>query len=302
MGILTSTYTTYDTTGVREDLIDIISNITPVETWFQSTIGSTRATQRYHEWLKDSLATAAANAQIEGNQVSATAITAPTRTGNYCQILGKYFAITETEEISNKAGRDSEVAYQKANKLKELANDIEYAMIVNSSSVTGATGTARQLKGLAGWITSNTITGTGTENQPLTQTLLDDGLQACWKAGGKPSNCIMGSFQKRKIDAFTTNTRNVNADEKKLVSTVSVYEGSHGTVTLRLHHIMEDQLSSKIFILGDMGLWKKAWLRPLKWKALPYTGFAEFWGCEAELTLEARNEAGAAVIAELTTS
>lgn len=254
------------------------------------------------EWLLDTLAAPASNAQIEGNSVSATAITPPTRSGNYCQILGKYFAVTETEEVSDKAGRTSEVAYNKANKLKELANDIEYALIYNSSSVSGATGTARQLKGLNGFIVSNNITGTGTESQPLTETLFNDGLQAVWKKGGKPSNCLMGAFQKRKIDAFTTNTKNINAEANKLINNVSVYESPFGTVALKVHHIMDTSLPEKIFILGDLGLWKKAWLRPLQWKNLPYTGFAQYWGCEAELTLESRAEAGSGVIAELTTS
>lgn len=254
------------------------------------------------EWMLDTLAAPGSNAQIEGAEVAATAIVAPSRTGNYCQILGKYFAITQTEEISDKAGRKSEVAYQKANKLKELANDMEYALIYNSSAVTGATGIARQLKGLNGWITSNNITGTGTESQPLTETLFNDGLQAVWKKGGKPSNCLMGAFQKRKIDGFTTNTKNINASENKLINNVSIYESPFGVVALKVHHIMDTSIPSKIFILGDMGLWKKAWLRPLEWKNLPYTGFAQFWGCEAELTLESRAEAGAGVIAELTTS
>lgn len=49
MGIVANTYTTYDTAGIREDLINVISNIDPVSSWFQSNIGSGRATQRYHE-------------------------------------------------------------------------------------------------------------------------------------------------------------------------------------------------------------------------------------------------------------
>ena len=302
MAIATNAYTTYDTVGMREDLIDVISNIDPVSTWFQSNIGNARASQRYHEWLLDSLAAPAANAQIEGDVLTATAIVPPVRSANYCQILNKKFSITETEEVTEKAGRASEIAYQKAKNLKELANDIEYALIVNSSAVSGGTATARQLKGLTGWITSNNVTGTGTESQPLTETLFNDGLQLVWNAGGKPSNCLMGAFQKRKIDAFTSNTKNVNADENKLVNHIAVYESPFGTVSLRIHHIMQSEAPSKIFILGDMQLWKKAYLRKLQWKELPYTGFARFWGCEAELTLESRAEAGSGVIAELTTS
>ena len=66
MAILSNTYTTYDTVGMREDLIDVISNIDPVSTWFQSNIGNTRATQRLHEWLLDALAAPAANALRAG--------------------------------------------------------------------------------------------------------------------------------------------------------------------------------------------------------------------------------------------
>ena len=276
-----------------------------MSTWFQSNIGNTRATQRLHEWLLDALAAPAANAQIEGNQVSATAIVAPTRSSNYCQIQGKYFAITETEEVTDKAGRDSEIAYQKANKLKELANDMEYALLINSSAVSGAVGTARELKGVKGWLTTNVMTGTATStgsNEPLTEAVFNDALQLVWKSGGKPSNCLMGAFQKRKIDGFTSNVKNVNADENKLVNNIEVYESPFGKVALRIHHIMHDSLPGQIFIFGDMKLWRKAWLRPLKWKQLPYTGFANFWGCEAEFTLESRAEAGSGVITELTTA
>ena len=141
MAIGSNMFTQYETVGLREDLIDVITNISPVDTWFQSTIGSGVAKQKYHEWQTDALAAAAANIQIEGNQWTATAITPTVRTGNYCQILGKAFLVAESQEDASKAGRSSEVNYQKANKLKELANDIEYALIVNSSSAAGASGT-----------------------------------------------------------------------------------------------------------------------------------------------------------------
>lgn len=283
----------------------VIANIDPVSTWFQSNIGNSKATQRTHEWMLDALAAPAANAQIEGNQVSATAIVAPVRSSNQCQILGKYFAVTETEEVVDKAGRDSEVAYQKTNKLKELANDMEYALLINASTVTGAVGTAREMKGVIGWLTTNVMTGTATSsgsNEPLLERVFNDALQLVWNAGGKPSNCMMGAFQKRQIDGFTSNVKNVNADEKKLVNHIAIYESPFGTVSLRIHHIMHDSAPGKLVILGDMKLWKKAWLRPLKWKNLPYTGFAQFWGCEAELTLESRAEAGSGIITELTTA
>lgn len=303
MAVPANTHTTYDTVGMREDLIDVITNISPVDTWCLSNFGTAKASNRYHEWLTDVLDTPTANAQPEGNDYDASAITPPVRTGNYTQIFAKIFAISDTEEVVNKAGRDSEVAYQTTLKMKSLARDIEYGLIVNASAVSGASGTARQLKGLDGWITTNITTGaTGTGSSALTETLLNDNLQLIWAQGGTPRNVLCGAYQKRKIDAFTTNTRNMAADDKALVSAVDVYKSSFGNLAVRLHQIVNTSLPGQIFILGDLNLWKKAWLRPIKKTQLAKTGSSEKYMIEAELTLEARQEKGSGIIKALTTS
>lgn len=55
----TNTYDTYDLVGGREDLADIIYNISPTDVPFQSNIGRGKATAVLHEWQTDSLASAA---------------------------------------------------------------------------------------------------------------------------------------------------------------------------------------------------------------------------------------------------
>ena len=120
----TLTQTTYLTTGNREDLADMISNISPTETWFTSNSGSVDAKQRYHEWQTDVLDTPAANAFGEGADATAVAVTATSRLGNYTQILRKTFMISDTQEVTNAAGRKSEIAYQTEKKIRSLANDI----------------------------------------------------------------------------------------------------------------------------------------------------------------------------------
>jgi hypothetical protein len=52
------TYQTYTAIGQREDLSDIIYNISPTDTPLMSSIGKTKATAVYHEWQVDSLAAA----------------------------------------------------------------------------------------------------------------------------------------------------------------------------------------------------------------------------------------------------
>ena len=68
------TYQTFTAIGMREDLSDVIYNISPTETPIMSSIGKTSATAVYHEWQTDTLATATtANAAVEG--ADATSIT-----------------------------------------------------------------------------------------------------------------------------------------------------------------------------------------------------------------------------------
>jgi hypothetical protein len=201
MALPTNTFTTYESIGNREDLIDVITNISPIDTWVTSNSGSGRATARLHEWQTDSLAAAAENITIEGDDASTTAITATTRVSNFTQILRKVFQVTDTQDVINKAGRDTESAYQTTKNLKELARDIEYALVINSASASGASGTARKMLGIEGWITTNVTTGTATGNEALTESMLNDNLQLIWAQGGFPSNILCGAFQKRQIDS-----------------------------------------------------------------------------------------------------
>ena len=64
----TNTFDTYDgANSIREDLADVIYNISPSETPFMSNAAKGTATNTLYEWQTDSLADAAANAQIEGD-------------------------------------------------------------------------------------------------------------------------------------------------------------------------------------------------------------------------------------------
>ena len=109
-----ATYQTYTSIGNREDLSDVIYNISPTETPFMSSIGKTKATATYHEWQTDSLAAAASNAVVEGDTASDITISPTTRVGNRTQISSKTIKISGTMEAINKAGRKSEKAYQLA--------------------------------------------------------------------------------------------------------------------------------------------------------------------------------------------
>lgn len=61
MAIYTNSYETFDSNDKREDLANVIYNISPTETPFMSSIGTGTANGTKHEWQSDSLAAATAN-------------------------------------------------------------------------------------------------------------------------------------------------------------------------------------------------------------------------------------------------
>ena len=163
----TSTFDTYLSVGIREDLTDVIYNISPSDTPFVSNIGSGSAKGTYHEWQQDSLAAPANSPVAEGADATPAALTPTTRLGNYCQINEKTFAISGTDLVADNAGRGVEMAYQEAKKGLELRKDIEYRNVAVNAAQNAGTGnaggspTARQSASLLSWIKTNTNKSSG---------------------------------------------------------------------------------------------------------------------------------------------
>ena len=157
----TNTFDTYDSIGEREDLSDVIYNISPTDTPFLSSAAKVKASAVLHEWQTDSLAAAStSNAVIEGDEATLDAVTATTRLSNSCQIMDKTVVITGTQEVVDKAGRASELAYQIAKKSKELKRDLEAQLTTNNAEVTGSATAAREMGSLRAWVATNDVMGT----------------------------------------------------------------------------------------------------------------------------------------------
>ena len=161
----TNTFDSYDANGIREDLSDVIYNISPEETPFLSSMKKTSASNTLHEWQTDSLRASTTNAHIEGDDTTAEARSATTRLGNYTQIFKNAVSVPDTDEGLDKAGRNKEIAYQTLKIAKEQKLDIEKALFANNARVAGGSGTARELAGVGAWLTTNvTNVGVGGAN------------------------------------------------------------------------------------------------------------------------------------------
>jgi hypothetical protein len=140
----TNTFDSYEAKGIREDLENVIYDISPEETPFYSSMKKVSASNTFHEWQTDALRSSTGNAHIEGDDTTAEARTATTRMGNYTQIFKNAVVIPDTDVGLDKAGRTAEMAYQTLKIAKEQKLDIEKALFDNNAHVAGNATTARE--------------------------------------------------------------------------------------------------------------------------------------------------------------
>lgn len=168
MATPTNTFQTYQAKGIREDLANVIYNISPAETPFMSNAGKETVSNTYFEWQVDSLSSVnTSNAVVEGDDATLQASTPTVRVGNYTQISTKTVVVSGTLEAVDKAGRRSELAYQLAKRSKELKRDMEAIATGPQAASAGDATTARTTAGFEAWLRTNTSRGTGGANPTM---------------------------------------------------------------------------------------------------------------------------------------
>lgn len=316
----TNTFDSYDAVGIREDLSDVIYDVSPDETPFYTACAKVSASNTYHEWQTDALRSSASNAHVEGDDTTAEARSATSRLGNYTQIFKNAVSIPGTDNGLNKAGRAKEMAYQIMKVAKEQKLDIEKALFDNNARVAGNSTTARELAGAPAWMITNVDfatggtpsganpTGDGTDARTddgtptaFSQTKFDNVMQSIWENGGNPDTVYLSAFQMNKALTFAGNNNQrstVQAGDERVVKSMAVYVTPWGTVEFKPSR---ENRSRDVFIMQD-DMWAVATLRPTKNEALAKTGDSEKRQVVTELTLVCRNEAASGIIADNTTS
>lgn len=314
-----NTFDSYDVKGIREDLENVIYDISPEETPFYSSLKKVKASNTYHEWQTDSLRSSAANAHIEGDDTVGEARTATVRLGNYCQIFKNAVIIPDTDEGLDKAGRSAEMAYQVLKIAKEQKLDIEKALFDNNKYEVGSASAARELAGCGAYVKSNVanIGGSGGANPTgsvpgntartdgtatvFSQADFDTVMQGIWEAGGNPDTVYLSAFQMNKALDFTgyNNQRShIEANSKTVVKAVDIYVTPWGTVEFTPSR---ENRARDVWIM-DSDMWACGVLRPTKNTELAKTGDSTKRQVLTELTLISKNEAASGLVADCTTS
>jgi len=317
MAIVANTFTKFDAVGLREELSDTISNISPEATPFQSNVGSESVRNSYFEWQTDSLAAVDTTARISGDDVSSFDSTAATsRVGNYTQILRRTSIIADNLSAHDAAGRNDEIAYQLAKRGKELKRDVEATLLLNNAAVAGNSSTAPETAGLGAWIASNDVvgsggvspTGDGTDartdgtQRDFTETMLKSAMQLAYTNGGEPSILMVGPHNKTVVSGFAgiAAQRYMAPSDSPttIVGTADVYMSDFGALSVVTNRFQRER--DAWFL--DPEYAAVAGLRNFETTELAKTGDATKYMILWEGGLKVHNEAAHALVADLNVS
>jgi len=311
----TTSTDTYDQVGIREDLINSIYNVDPTEVPFLSMAPKVKASNTLHEWQTDTFAAASDNKAVEGADATFTPAAATVRLTNYTQIAQKTAQISKTLEATDRAGRDKEMNYQMLKRGIEIKRDMETTLVgTNKAKAAGNATTARDIASILSWITTNTSiggsganpTGDGTDartdgtQRAFTEGLLETVIDACWNAGGKPDTVMVGSFNKRAMNAFVGRSTSTDhpAESRSIISAMDVYVSDYGNLK-----VVPNRFSrARDALVYQRSMWAVAFLRNMSPNEIAPTGDSDKKQIVTEYTLEARNEKSSGLVADLTTS
>jgi hypothetical protein len=278
----------YDDAAIREDLLDLITNIDPEEDQLYVGLTKHKASQPYHQWLTDTLAPVGNNAQKEGFDPSFAARTNPVRKANYTQIISAEFQVTDTDRNSGTAGFKDRYTYEMQKAMLEWRRYAEFA-IVRNSLISGTGSLARQMAGVRAQITT---LATNAGSVSLSEIMFNNYLQNAWLQGGQVDMILVGGTLKRRISGFTnTNTRFVDANQSQVNNTINVYDSDFGRLEIHKHRYVQHSDDTNLNLIGlQKDKWAVAHLDEPHYQEIPRTGYSSKGMIVGELTLEALNE------------
>ncbi len=315
----TNTYDKYDVVGNREDLSDMIFDVSPWETPVLSAIKKTKAKNTLHEWQTDVLAAAAMNHAIEGDDDTAANALVPTvRLNNQTPILKKGMVVSGTQEDGmDHAGVQSEMAYQESKKMKEIKKDMEFMILdggetdgIGNVRVTGNATTAREMSSLQCYIATNSQVGasgaassgdgsdamTSGTDAALVEADVTSVLSLAFVNGGEPTMMVVDAGNKALVSGFTGgSTRYVDTNTKELIHSIDVYVGDFHTVRV----VPSRHTPGEIAYLLDPEYLALAELRALSSYDLAKTGDNYKREMTWEATIEVCNEKAHGIIGDL---
>ncbi len=297
-----ATWQTYQEVGIKEDISDIISNISPTATPFQSSIGKESVSNTLFQWQEDSLASTAENARVEGADFSDATLTATTMRSNYTQIQSHTIKVSATSDAVDAYGRAKETAYQLSKKAAEFKRDIEFNLVGNrgtggNNAAAGSASAARFTANCWGndaagnaVIANKVDAGTSATLSEanilaLGDALYDDGAEASILMIKPADSTVIAGYTRSAVGSGNARQEHFSNGGRTLVNVVDVYISPYGEYKVVMNRFMKTDVA----FLYDPADWKIAELRPMTRELLAKTGDADTHALVTEYGLKHAN-------------
>lgn len=309
MAKATNAFDTYTATANREELADVIYNISPADTIVLSSAGKKNVSNVTFDWQTDVLQTNDATGSLEGDEIVADATPATTRESNVCQINRVTARSTGSQEASDAAGMTSLLAYSMSLRAKELKRNMETAICGKQNKTAGNATTARATRGIESWLSTNSSRGTSGANssgsvtdgtqRAFTEALLKPVLKSGFDEGAEPTLLVVGGFNKQAVSGFTgrSNARAM-IDENTASNSVDVYISDFGTLNVAPSRFSR----ARSALVLDPNMISIAYLRDFETIDLAKTSDSSAKAMIVEFGVCMHNEAAHGIVADLTTS
>lgn len=291
-----SKLSTYDLVGQVEDVSNVISDITPTETPFQTSIRKGKTRSMHPEWMEDELDDAADNANVEGADAPAANQTQPVMRSNRHQIFMKTVKVTGTSREVDLYGRDDELARQLAKKGKEIKRDLERALVgVVQTAVVGDDNTPRRLQSALSSIDSSV--SENASSAALSETMVLNVMKKIYDVGSEVSTLMIKPGDALNVAGFAYRNagsgagyaperyREMGEGSRKITNVVDVYASPWGQVTVKMNR----WIKSDTALAYSPDMWTLLWLRKWFKKPLAITGDSESHLLIGECTLKNHN-------------
>jgi len=304
-------FTAYDTVGNKEDISDVITNISPTDTPFISMIGTEKVHNTLYQWQEDELAAPnLSNALVQGADATVNASVPTYMRQNYTQILGKTLQVAETTDAVARYGRAKETAYQLGKYSKEIKRDLEAIATSSQAAASGSNTVAANFAAYSAQVWTGTdpqayaenaasnVIKTGSSSTAMSETNFLTALQQLYTLGVDPSMCLIPVGEAQNIASFasasgrTRYIENEGADAKRIVNAVDVYVSPYGEIKIALDRFTP----TTDHLIFDPTYWKLAVLRPWTRQTLAKTGDSTKMQILGEFGLIHKNWRASAVV------
>lgn len=309
-------FKTYDQVGIKEDISDVITNISPTLTPFQSLLKSEKVANTVFGWQEDSLNAVADNAQVEAFTASDSTLIPTVLRQNYTQIMAKTVNVSATSDAVSTYGRAKETAYQLSKKSAELKREFEYHLVGKAqNAAAGDSSTARTFANAFGTYvggasvihadTTVTVDGdsgtAGNQAGPLTEDAVLSANQKLYEAGSDASYIMVKPSDSLLVAAFAKAAgryREINngmAGDKTLVNAIDLYVSPFGEQKVVINRFIK--ATEALVFKPEM--FRLVTLRPFTRELLAKTGDSDRHLIVGEFSMKCLNSKGVARITNL---